>query len=141
MVYETFSHLSDAGVRGIGRSWSEAFVEGAKAMFSLQVTNLDNVQPVNAVNVKASAKDMAALFVEWLNELIFLRDTESLFFSDFEVKISGQEGDYQLTGKAKGEKLDLKRHQTNVDVKAATYSGLRCEQKAGEYLCQCVVDI
>jgi SHS2 domain-containing protein len=54
------------------------------------------------------------------------------------VRIAGT----RLRGKAWGEALDPGRHELAVEVKGATYSGLKVlERSDGDWLAQCVVDV
>ena len=40
-----------------------------------------------------------------------------------------------------GEKIDLRKHDVQNEVKAATYSGLKAELTEGQVQLQCVLDI
>lgn len=140
-MYKFLEHKADMGIYGEGQSYEEVFVEGAKAVFDLMV-KIHQVEPKEKVEVSAEADDLAALFVEWINELVAAKDIEELYFSKFEVNIKEVGNKYKLTGKAWGEKFDPQKHkEVNVEVKGATYSGLECGQKGDKYFCQCVVDI
>lgn len=136
--FETFSHQADIGVRGFGDTPEEAFVNGAKAMFSLMV-DLKGVSPKNPVKIAVQAEDQPSLFVEWLNQLLATADIKRWLFSNFEVKI---ENGRSLRGKAWGEPINLKKHTLLTEVKAATYSQLKVElQPDGQWAAQCVVDV
>jgi SHS2 domain-containing protein len=136
MTFEIFEHRADVGVRGRGETLEEAFVEGARAMFSV-MANLETVQPLETFEVEVSAQDEEALFVEWLNELLSLADLNEVVFCEFKVKISGN----SLKGQASGEKWDLEKHEPKTEVKAATYSSLLVKNENGSYVAQCIVDV
>ena len=140
MPYEILEHEADAGVRGIGSSLEEAFCEAARGMFSLMV-DLEEVRPERAVPVAVEAETLEVLFVSWLGELLALRDLEGMVFSRFEVKIKKADGGWALEGKAYGEPLDPARHKPAVEVKAATYYGVKVGKDDGRYIAQCVVDL
>ena len=140
MTYKYLEHEADVGILAIGDSIDHAFVEGAKAMFGVMV-ELGDVKTVKDIEIECNAKDIPALFVEWLNELINKRDVEEMFFSEFEVKIEKGEHNYFLTGKAKGESMNQAKHEIKTEVKAATYSGLKFEEKDNKFYLQCVLDI
>lgn len=125
---------------GIGNTPEEAFVQGAKALFNLMV-QIEKVKPVEETKVRTESASMDTLFVEWLGELILLKDITGLVFSDFEAKISQSEGIYKIEGKAFGEPIDIKKHGIKTEVKAATYQGVKFEEKDGKYYAQCVVDV
>jgi len=141
MAYELKEHEADMGIVGIGDSLEEAFVEGAKAMFSIMI-NLDRVEQKKGIDIKCEAPDEASLFVEWLNELLSKKDIENVFFSDFKIeKIEKFDGIFRLNAKALGDEMDLNKHEVKTEVKAATYSGLDIKKEGNKYLVQCVVDV
>lgn len=140
MPFEHLDHEADMGVRGIGRTLEEAFAEGAKGAFALMV-ELDRVEPKESVEIECHADSLETLFVAWLGELLFQRDFTGMVFSQFEVRIE-QEDVYRLRGRAWGEPLDPEKHRAMVEVKAATYSGLKLGRTPeGDYYVQCVVDL
>ncbi len=136
MLYETFEHQADIGIRGFGASLEEAFENSARALYSVMV-KIDAVRALEARTVTVSAPDYELLLVEWLNALLSLSDIERMVFSKFEVKINGA----VLSGSAWGEKLDPGRHEPNVEVKGATYHLLQVTKNNGQYMVQCVVDV
>lgn len=138
--FKYLNHTADAGILGIGTTPEEAFTEGAKAAFNLMV-DIDRVKPKEEVEIECSSDRMDTLFVEWLGELLLQRDITGMVFSEFKVEIEEAGEELKLKGKAYGEPLDPKRHRAKVEVKAATYSGLKFEEVAGEYHVQCVVDL
>jgi SHS2 domain-containing protein len=135
-TYETFEHESDIGIRGFGGTIAEAFENAAVAMYSVMV-NVKSVRPDEKRSVTAAAPDRELLLVEWLNALLSQSDIEHMVFSKFEVHIEGT----SLIGTAWGEKLDRERHQTDVEIKGATYHMLSVQEKNNGYVAQCVVDV
>jgi SHS2 domain-containing protein len=141
MVFELFEHKADIGIKGIGETLEEAFSEGAKAMFSLMV-ELESVKAIKEVEVRVKADDVEALFVEWLNELLYLKDLKQMVFSEFKVKeIKKENSGFSLKGVVVGEEIDFEKHQLKIEVKAATYSQLRVWKENGKCFAQCVVDV
>lgn len=134
--FETFEHRADMGITGYGASLEESFVNGAKALFSVMV-DIQNVEGRQEYVVECSADDPETLFVEWLNSLLSVADSEGVVFSRFRVEIDGN----RLTGRAMGEELDVSRHNPVVEVKAATYHMLKVEKTDRGYVAQCVVDV
>ena len=139
-MYNLLEHEADVGVLGIGKTLEESFEEGAKAMFSVMV-DFKGVREKEEVLVRCEALDEESLFVEWLNELLSLKDIENMFFVNFKVKIKKIGNVFKLDGVALGEEMNLKKQKVKVEVKAATYSGLKLEKKNNKYYIQCVVDV
>lgn len=135
--WEHFPHAADVGVRGNGGSLAEAFVQGALAMMAV-VTPPVWVEPRLAVSIACEAPDVELLFVDWLNALIYEMSTRHMVFGRFEVKIE----DTRLHAVARGEPLNVVRHDPAVEVKGATYTDLSVRKlDDGQWLAQCVVDV
>jgi len=134
-VYEFFDHEADIGIIGKGTSWNEAFAEAAKAMFSV-MCDLSKVKPEDKTLVEVEAEDQDALLVEFLNELLYLKDSEELMYSRFDVEIKGNELKCIAWGSPMTTKQGLK-----TEVKAATYAGLKHWTEKGEKCVQCIVDV
>lgn len=122
--YEFIDHTAEVGIAAWGRDLREAFVEAARGMFALMV-ELDAVQERVTRRVEVTAEDREDLLVRWLNELLYLVDTEGLVFRRFEIERMGERG---LAATAHGEPLDSARHQPLAGVKAATYHRLSVEE-------------
>ena len=141
MPYKYIEHEADVGIMGIGDTIEEAFEEGAKAMFNVMI-DIDKIEAKQEIDVECKANDIASLFIEWLNELVLQRDIKNIFLSKFKVeKIKKVDDTYKLKGKAFGEPIDLKKHEVKIEVKAATYGGLKFEKKDNKYYVQCILDV
>ncbi len=139
-MFETFEHKADMGIRGVGKSREEAFSECAKAMFSIMI-DLEQIEKKEEKEVIVTSYDLEQLLVEWLNELLYLKDVHSMFFSGFEIKeIKKKRKGYELNGKVFGEKMN-DAQEVKTEVKAATYSGLRVEREDIIWKAQCIVDV
>jgi len=141
MPYEYLDHEADMGIRGIGDSLAEAFAEAAQAMFSL-MADPETVAPRESVAVHCRAPDVETLLVEFLNELLFQRETRDLLFSACQVKELRQEAEaWHLAAVAWGEHLDPGHHEIRTEVKAATYSALKVSRQDERHVVQCIVDV
>lgn len=135
--FTTFEHKADIGIRGIGQSLEQAFIQGARALFAVLVQDLQQVRPLVSRPIKAGSYDLEGLFVAWLNALIAEADVQSMLFCGFEVNIF----ESTLQGTAWGEKFDQRRHQFGVEVKGATFTELFVGQRDKHWIAQCVVDV
>ena len=134
--FEIIDHTADVGVIAYGGSISQAFANAARALFSL-ITELDLVEEVLYRDIELTAPDEEGLLVEWLNELIYLFDTEYIVFKRFDVSVLNNS---QLRARSYGEKVDSSRHQLKTGVKAATYHML-VVSKGNGYRVQVIFDI
>ena len=136
MTFEYFDHKADIGIIGKGTNLQEAFEEAAKAMFNVMV-DIEMVGPIKTIEIECSAENKEELLIEWLNKLLAEATINEMVFSQFMVNIK----DNSLTGAAKGEHLDPEKHKIKTEVKAATYSQLKVEEKDGLFVVRCVVDV
>ena len=122
--FEIINHTADVGIVAYGADMSQAFANAARALFSL-ITELDDVAEVLHRDVELTAPDEEGLLVEWLNELIYLFDTENILFKRFDII---QLNNTQLKARSYGEKVDKSKHKLKTGVKAATYHMLKVDR-------------
>ena len=137
VMWEHFHHQADIGVRGIGDSLEEAFEEGAAALMA-GMSSPEKVEAKEEVTIQCEVEETELLFADWLNSIIYEMDTRKMLFSEFQVRLD----DNKLDGKMWGEKINPDKHETAVEVKAATYMMLKVEKNSGgRWIGQCVVDV
>ncbi|MGI6589323.1 MAG: archease [Candidatus Iainarchaeum sp.] len=144
-MFETFEHKADVGVRGKGNTIESAFEECAKAMISVMV-DINSIEPKKSHVIKIKSTDESTLLINFLNELLFLKDKKKMIYSKFRVNIEENMNEddlkeFNLKATCFGEKIDLKKHEFLVDVKAATYSQLKVKQENKTFVAQCIVDV
>ncbi len=137
--WEHFEHQADIGVRGCGPDLETAFAQAAVALTAV-ITDPQQVEPRQAVDIEVSAPDREFLLVEWLDALIYEMAVRQMLFSRFRLRIDPDHTHLQAC--AWGEPVDRKRHQPAVEVKGATLTELRVWQPdPGVWCAQCVVDV
>lgn len=129
--FELISYTADIGIQARGMDFAQAFENAARGMFSL-VTGPEKINETVYRDIAVNAPDREALLVEWLNELIYLFDTEMLLFKRFHIA-NWQED--SLRARCYGEKIDKSRHEIKRGIKAATYHKLKVE-KLADGVCQ-----
>ena len=135
-TFEIMEHTADIGIVAYGADLKQAFSHAAEGMFSL-IVDLDTVKEKSMRPVEVSASDTEMLLASWLNELIYIFDTEYLVFKRFEItEITGE----QLTANCYGEKVNHRRHELKRSVKSATYHKLQVEKDNG-YRVQVLFDV
>jgi len=134
--FEIINHTADVGIIAYGADIRQAFVNAAKALFSL-ITELEDVDEVLHRDIELTATDQESLLVEWLNELIYLFDAENIIFKRFDIV---QLNHTQLKVRGYGEKVDKAKHKLKIGVKAATYHMLKVDKDDG-YKVQVIFDI
>jgi len=125
--FEIVDHTADVGIIAYGADMSQAYANAAKALFSL-ITGLDDVNEVLYRDIELTAPDEESLLVKWLNELIYLFDTENIIFKRFDItKLNST----RLKARSYGERVDSSKHELKTGVKAATYHMLKVDKANG----------
>ena len=140
MPFEYLDHVSDVCIRASAETLEGAFCEAARGMFNLMV-DLEQVRSLETIEVHVSARTLDLLLVEWLARLLAERDLAGLVFSRFSALIERQNDGITLAGSARGEPLDVSRHQPRTEVKGVTYAGLLVWEEDERFITQCVVDV
>lgn len=126
MRYKPLEHTADAMVEVQGKDLGERFGNAAYAMFD-QITDLSKVEPKGELRVVMSGDTREQLLVDFLQELLYVHDTEDLVFSEFEIKTDGK----TLEAVVRGEKFDEKKHTKRSVVKGVTYHRLEFDDLKG----------
>lgn len=136
--WEHFSHGSDIGIRGYGRTQEEAFEQAALALTAV-VCDLKSVRESTHVPVACHAPDIELLFLDWIDGIIYEMGVRQMLFCRYTVSITGA----SLSAFLGGETIDWVRHEPAVEVKGATFTELHVDRDAmGQFWrAQCVVDV
>lgn len=134
--WQHFQHDADIGLLGCGATLDEAFEQIAIALTAV-ITDPAGVQPRVEVSIHCAAPDAELLLVDWLNALVYEMATRNMLFGRFRCHIDAS----RLEASAWGEPIDVARHAPAVEVKGATYTGLRVSREGGMWVASCVVDV
>jgi len=135
--FELFAVTADKGIRAWGRDLAEVFAAAARGLTSL-IVDPTAIRPQRVVPVEVTAGDREALLVAWLNELLYLFETQGLLAADCEIT---EISEARLAATVRGESLDPSRHVLIGHVKAATYHQLRIAQTQHGWEARVVVDV
>ena len=135
-LFETFAHDADVGVRGRGATLGEAFANAGRALTAV-VTDPASVREVLSVEIACEAADPELLLFDWLNALVFEMSTRRVLFARHELKVEGA----RLRARAFGEPVEVGRHHPAVEVKGATWTGMRVAREGASWVAECVVDV
>lgn len=135
--YEAFEHTADIGLHAYGSTLPELFVNAAAGMESLLVAP-EQVETQVSREVSAEGHDLVALLVAWLNQLIFLFDTEYLLCKKFEIS---EFTDTRIQATVSGEPYDAARHDLSSAIKAVTWHEASVESAAEGYKARVILDI
>jgi SHS2 domain-containing protein len=117
MSYEFLDHTSEVTVRLRAGSFPDLVVEAGRAMAELMLDGEDRGSVGEWREIEVRGTERGAFLVEWMNELIYLAETEQWAPVDLEVT---EVEPLQLRIRARGVSLE----QPSASVKAATLHGL-----------------
>jgi SHS2 domain-containing protein len=122
-------HTADITIECWAPTLECAFEEAALATFEV-ILDTSTVNPIESAEIETYGYDIEELLVEWVGYLIALIDFTGKFYSKFEVdSITKEDEKYFLRGRARGETIDLNRHDTRTEVKAMTYADMKIDQR------------
>jgi SHS2 domain-containing protein len=136
-AFETFEHTADIGLLARGRTLAEVFANAADGLADLTVDR-EGLSDTIQMQVNVSATDPEGLLVAWLNELLYLLDTQR--FVPRRTEITSLDGG-SLTAQLSGDTIDPARHAVRRMIKAATYHGLSVRQVDGGWEARVILDL
>ncbi|KCZ73605.1 hypothetical protein ANME2D_00676 [Candidatus Methanoperedens nitroreducens] len=130
---------SDAAFEAEGRTLEELFRDAAVATSEVMV-DTKSVEPRITREIELRDETVDGLFFDWLSELVYLKDAESLLFSIFDVNIR-ENGGYELRAKVSGENINQEKHGLRADVKAVTYHMFEVKKTGENWTARVILDI
>src|SRR3989344_6809204 len=119
--------IADAAFEVIGKDLNEIFRDAALATFS-EMVDIFAVGSSETREIKVEGEKLDDLLFKWLEQLIYLKDAEYLWFGKFDVNIQQKGKKYVLEATAYGEKITQDPKKMRTDVKAITRHMLKVEQ-------------
>ena len=138
--YKFIDHTADVLFQAQAGTLNELFQQCALALEETQV-DLSKVEQKESITIKVEHKDVEGLLFDFLDDLVFYKDADSLIFSRFDVYIEEKEGKYFLTCQAYGEKIDHQKHDPKVDVKAITMHLFEVKKTDEGWYAKVLIDI
>ena len=121
--YREVEHTADRALYVWGARLPDLWVGAARGMYSL-MADLDDLAPVEWREVYLQAEDRETLLVDWLNELLYLTESEGLLFVHFDIQTL-DEG--SLLARVGGSRAPI----TKAEIKAATFHDLALVEQDG----------
>lgn len=132
--------IADVAFIATGKNIEEMFESAGLAVTNTMVKDLKSVKSNVTKTIKVSGDDIPMLLFNFLQEIIFLKDAKLLLFSKFDIKISKGKK-MKLTVKASGEKLNMKKHELLVDVKAVSMHNYKVEKTKSGWSASVILDV
>ena len=145
--YDYFGVTADIGFYAYGNSLEEAYENAGLAMFNV-ITDIKKIKKEETREFEVVSEDLVSLLYDYLEELLFMLDTEFLLFSDFKVNIEKIVGDessdlenYKLTCSAYGEEINWNVHTPKAEVKAITFHKMAVKEDNGIFKLRAILDL
>jgi SHS2 domain-containing protein len=132
--HDIADHTSELRVRLSAGSLAELLAEAGRALAEIQLRGAGVPAGGAWRPIAVSAPDPTGLLADWLNELIFLAETERWVATEFDVEVADG---CTLRGRARGPTLD----RAPGLVKAATLHGLRVDDAPGGLTGEVILDV
>jgi SHS2 domain-containing protein len=131
--FENLEHTADLAIRAYGATLPELFANAAYGMFA-QMADLARIAPSVQRRIELRSLDRESLLVDWLNELLYRRETADETYAQFEVR---QLSPRHLRAVVRGARGVPVAHP----VKAATFHRLKIEETPEGYAATIVFDV
>jgi SHS2 domain-containing protein len=143
MKYEYLKHTADLKVRAYGKTLEEAFANVAIGGFDF-LTDTAKIKKKVEKKISITSKRLESLLYDFIEELLFLLDTEGFIISGFkDMKIAEgkdkDKGNYSLKCVALGD--SYKSYQVKGDIKAITYSEMSIKKEKNGFEVIVILDI
>jgi SHS2 domain-containing protein len=114
--FEEVEHTADWAYRVWGQNLAELFIQAANGLYAIASVQLATDSPISR-NIQLHGVDHESLLVAWLNELLYLHESEGLGFNQFEILHLDRQN---LQAKVSGATVK----NWNKLIKAVTYNNL-----------------
>ena len=135
MSFLELSHTADVKIRVRAPTLNALFSEACMAL--MQVMYGKDRKPGICKEITLDAPDTRSLVSDFLSEILFISEVESLVIARADVKIEKQ----HLTAILEGEPFDPLRHNQGTEVKGISYSGMLIEKETNGYLLEILFDV
>ncbi len=122
--YRILEHTADGGIEARGETLKKAFANTASGMLSIMI-DPEKVGEKESYSLQVKGIDEKELLVAFLSELLYRYEVND--FLPKRVSISFLT-DKKLKAVVYGEKIDLKKHTIDTQIKAVTYHQLEIEK-------------
>jgi len=135
MSFEEISHTADVKIRVHAPTLEALFSETFKALMQVMYGTDRSGGILKEIRIESS--DIESLLADFLSDVLFVSEVESLVFSDVDIRIDG----LSLTAELTGEPFDPVRHSGGSEVKGISYSGLAITHGAKGYKLDIIFDV
>ena len=135
MAIKFLEHTADIKFQATAETLEQAFAESAMALKQSIAEDI-KVKPAQEKTINIKGKDTENLLYNFLEEFIFLLDSENFLLSEIkQIKINNLE----LTATISGDSTE--NYKFTNSVKAITYNQMFIKQEKNKFTIQVVLDV
>ena len=140
--FELVEHTADIGLKIYGKDKRELFINAARGMFFLitgSAVSPFRDEPKKYFTVESSASNLEDLIISWLNDILYIYDTESVIFDEYTINSMTEK---RIKARVGAIEIEGSPYQIIKEIKAVTYHDLHVYQnKDGRWEANIVFDI
>jgi SHS2 domain-containing protein len=141
-TYSVFDHTADVGLEVRGASLEDLLATAARATFDQMLEDwpaaVDCRREVRTRPPAGMEGDRSELLVDWLQELLYLFETDRLVPLEYEFL---EVGPREIKADVGFGRFEPGRHRTRLEVKAVTYHRLEVREDADGWYARFILDI
>ncbi len=137
--FEFFETTGDVGILVYGKTAEDIFINAGLGLYEI-ITDVKK-EETESREVKIISDSISRLFINWLNELIFLFDTYNFVANNINLSLAEKSGEISLESLLKGYCFDEQKDEKKLLIKAATYHGHYLKQTEKGYEAKVLFDI
>jgi len=130
---------ADVAIESRGDTLEELFTASATATFEV-MADTGGIHPKIRKTLHLENPEIDGLLFDWLAEIIYLKDSASMLFGKYNLKIT-KNTNYQLDAEMLGEEINQSKHDLRCDVKAITFHLFEVYEKDGKWISRFILDI
>jgi protein archease len=135
--YETVEHTADLAVKLVAKQLPDLYHYAALSL-SESLIGLSAIEPKEIRRFEARGQDLEDLLVRMLQKLLGAFSAENFVYSEVVIEALDNQ---RILLMVKGEPFDPARHAFKIEIKGATYHGLRILQTDLGYEATVVFDV
>jgi SHS2 domain-containing protein len=137
MKFKFLPHTADIKFQAWGQTIEEAFENSALALFKALTDK--KVKAVKKVAIRADGNDLEGLMYNFLEEFLFLLDSENFIGAKVdEIKLDKE--NFTILAKISGDSAKNKNYEIS-HIKAITYSDMEITHFGNRWVAQVVLDV
>lgn len=132
--------MADIAFEASGNTLEELFESACEAMAACQVRKPQNIEPREEKEFELEADNEELLLHMFLEEIVFLRDTEGQVFSGCKADITRGKKMF-LHAVVYGESIDNEKHEPTAEIKAVTYHKYEVKKNKEGWVATVILDV